>query len=144
MGFISNIFLGVKFYNSVINEYIDERRNGKSRFECNVTQIKKRITGNQRYPLAEEAIAIISLFDVIDTVQFLLYFNDRIYPSISTIPIKRSAITRLELLKTMKREQFSFLDSIPDLRNNTIDIFHEHEQLTQILSKNLGLFLVGQ
>jgi hypothetical protein len=43
MGFISNIFLGVKFYNSVINEYIEERRNGKSRFECNVSQIKKII-----------------------------------------------------------------------------------------------------
>lgn len=142
MNFISNIFLGVKFYNSVINEYIQERQSGKSRLECNLSQIKKRITGNQRYPLSDEAVALISLFDVIDTVQFLMYFNDRIYPSISTIPIKRSAITRLELLRTMKREQFTFLDSIPDLRNNTLDIFNEYELLTQILSMNLGLHLV--
>jgi len=142
MGFISNIFLGVKFYNSVLNEYIDQRRYGKSRHDCNLSIIKNRITGNREFPFSNEAVLMISLYDVVDTIQFLMYFNDRIYPQISTIPIKRSALTRLELIKNMKREQFIYLEGLPDLRNNTLDIFHEHEELTKILAKHLGLYLI--
>lgn len=143
--FLLYYFSATNFYNSVINEYISYRKSGKSRAESNKRIISKRITGNNGFSISYQASEIISNFDVLDSIQFLLLFNNSLSSKLDSIPkmsaYELEANSRQKLINTaLKKDQLDYLNSIPDLRNNTIDFYDEFRELGLLLIQEFGLF----
>lgn len=138
-------FNTTNFYNSVINEYIKYRKSGNSRYESNKKVISRNITGSNSFSISPQASDIISRFDALDSVQFLIWFNNSLSSKLDTIP-KMSASdlrnnSRQKLINTaFKKDQWEYINSIPDLRNNTIDLYDEFKELGSLLIKDFDLF----
>ena len=139
MGILS-MFEGVKFYNSVINNYIESRMKGLSRFESNYKELSIRLTGKPNYSFSNDANNLISSFDILDTVQFLQFFNDNISLKLSLVPKKRSGVRRSELARILLPKQFNYLHNNNELRENFRDLIDEFKVLTKILKNDLNIY----
>ncbi|MDY0278294.1 MAG: hypothetical protein RBQ97_09455 [Acholeplasma sp.] len=145
MKFAIHYFDTQNFYDSVISEYISFRRSGFSRTDSNKRVISSKITGNSSFVISPEASQIISRFDVLDSVQFLIRFNNSLSFKLDSIPKMSSGNlvnnTRQNLLSTaFKKEQWQYVNSIPDLRNNTIDLYQDFTELGSMLIRDCNLY----
>ena len=155
VGIIVVIFLGRffiyftkvnSFFKEVADEYMSLSMKGTGRQLSNRMIILRKLTGNATYSISPEATAIINLFDVADTMQFLLFFNGSIQTKLDTIPkmapddVARN--DRSMILRTgFNQTQRSFVTGQPPhLRSNTIDLMEEFRALAPLLIRDCELF----
>lgn len=107
--------------------------------------ILKKLTGNASFSISREATAIIDLFDVADTMQFLLFFNGSIQTKLDTIPkmspVDVASNDRSMILRTgFNQTQSSFVNGQTHLRGNTIDLIDDFKALGQLLIRDCKLW----
>jgi hypothetical protein len=133
------------FFGEVADEYMSLNMKGIGRQLSNRMIILRKLTGNASYSITPNATAIIDLFDIADTMQFLLFFNGSIQTKLDTIPkmapddVARN--DRSMILRTgFNQTQRSFVTGQPHLRSNTIDLMEEFHALAPLLIRDCQLF----
>jgi hypothetical protein len=142
--FLYKFFNTTSFYKMVINEYILYRKTGCSRSLSNKIVISKIITNDGGFSISPQAKEIIGKFDVIDSVQFLIWFNSSLSLKLDLIPKMSSSDLKSNIRQKIlpiafNKEQLEYLNSIPDLRNNTIDLYDDFQELGSLLINDFYL-----
>ena len=141
MFFIYNYKTSV-FFNSIIKEYIILRESGNSRLESNKKIISKKLLGNYELKFSHYSIIILADFDIIDIIQFLYWLKKNYNLETQKIPKlsdnEFKTIKRFNLLNyELKRKDLLYLNSKPDLRNNSIEISDLFESLSKSLERSI-------
>ncbi|MFZ4402139.1 MAG: hypothetical protein ACOYO1_19065 [Bacteroidales bacterium] len=133
------------FFNSVILDYINFRESGYSKFDSNKMIISKKLCGNVNHSFSPKSIQLIRDFDIVDTIQFLVWFKNSKNLNIESIPkLTNTGLKtnkRFNLLNyELKKKHLDYLNSKPDLRNNSSEISDEFEELGYNLKNDFDLF----
>jgi len=139
MGFFGTL-AKMKFFNSTINGYINSRKYGTLPVDAMAGQLALHLSGSQNNPLPREARQILTEFDIMHCVQFLLYFSDRVRVKVEDVPKGQGGRTRQELLSILFPNQSQFFLNNGELLNTFEDQYYNFDQLAEIIQEHYHIY----